>query len=126
MVKVVDKTSRLAHFEPSDPRVNFGHGKVGNGGKVNVSIGMVGNDGTNSEFYSLTSPLRDFAEQRNREKFHTPKNLAMATKGEAGELAAEFQWLTPEDSQSENLPAAARRSRNRRFVSPLFGCAIPA
>jgi NTP pyrophosphatase (non-canonical NTP hydrolase) len=70
---------------------------------VNVGIGMVGSDATNSEFHSLTSPLRDFAEQRNQEKFHTPKNLAMATTGEAGTLAAEFQWLTPETSRRENL-----------------------
>jgi hypothetical protein len=60
---------------------------------------MVGSDATNSEFHSLTSLLRDFAEQRNREKFHTPKNLAMATTSEAGELAAEFQWLMPEESR---------------------------
>ena len=36
--------------------------------------------------------------QRDWEKFHTPKNLAMALTGESGELLAEFQWLTPEES----------------------------
>ncbi len=36
--------------------------------------------------------------QRDWEKFHTPKNLAMALAGESGELLAEFQWLTPEES----------------------------
>jgi NTP pyrophosphatase (non-canonical NTP hydrolase) len=56
-----------------------------------------------SEFQSLTSLLRDFAERRDWEKFHTPKNLAMAATGEAGELSAEFQWLTPEESRRENL-----------------------
>ncbi|MFM8856392.1 MAG: nucleotide pyrophosphohydrolase [Actinomycetota bacterium] len=56
-----------------------------------------------SEFQSLTLLLRDFAQRRDWGKFHTPKNLAMATTGEAGELAAEFQWLTPEESRRENL-----------------------
>ncbi len=46
--------------------------------------------------------LRDFAERRDWGHFHTPKNLAMAVAGEAGELLAEFQWLTPEESKSLN------------------------
>jgi NTP pyrophosphatase (non-canonical NTP hydrolase) len=41
----------------------------------------------------LTHRLRDFAAARDWEKFHSPKNLAMAITAEAGELAAEFQWL---------------------------------
>ena len=52
-----------------------------------------------SEFDVLTNLLRDFAKARDWEKFHTPKNLAMALAGEAGELVAEFQWLTPAESQ---------------------------
>ena len=51
-----------------------------------------------SEFEELKSRLRAFAMQRDWEKFHTPKNLAMALAGESGELLAEFQWLTPEES----------------------------
>lgn len=47
---------------------------------------------------SLQDLLADFAERRDWEQFHTPKNLAMALTGEAGELAAEFQWLTPEQA----------------------------
>jgi dCTP diphosphatase len=46
----------------------------------------------------LTTEIRAFAVARDWEQFHTPKNLAMAIAGEAGELAAEFQWLTPEQS----------------------------
>ena len=42
--------------------------------------------------------IRKFAERRNWGQFHTPKNLAMALAGEAGELLAEFQWLTPVES----------------------------
>jgi len=57
-----------------------------------------------SEFDVLTNLLRDFAKARDWEKFHTPKNLAMALAGEAGELVAEFQWLTPTESQVGVLP----------------------
>ncbi|MFN8184437.1 MAG: nucleotide pyrophosphohydrolase [Candidatus Nanopelagicales bacterium] len=46
----------------------------------------------------LTQALRQFAAERDWEQFHTPKNLAMAVAGEAGELVAELQWLTPEES----------------------------
>lgn len=56
-----------------------------------------------SEFADLTARIRAFADDRNWEKFHTPKNLAMAVAGEAGELAAEFQWLTAEESALSSL-----------------------
>jgi NTP pyrophosphatase (non-canonical NTP hydrolase) len=41
----------------------------------------------------LTETLRAFTTEREWDQFHTPKNLAMALTGEAGELAAELQWL---------------------------------
>ncbi|MFD6755642.1 MULTISPECIES: nucleotide pyrophosphohydrolase [Micromonospora] len=46
----------------------------------------------------LVNQLRRFAEERDWQRFHTPKNLAMALAGEIGELLAELQWLTPEES----------------------------
>ena len=48
----------------------------------------------------LQAALAAFARERDWEQFHTPKNLAMALAGEAGELLALFQWLTPEESAS--------------------------
>lgn len=57
-----------------------------------------------SEIDELQAKIKDFADRRNWGIFHTPKNLAMAISGEAGELAAEFQWLTPEEA--ENLDVA--------------------
>ncbi|WP_106400133.1 nucleotide pyrophosphohydrolase [Actinocorallia populi] len=47
----------------------------------------------------LIGRLRQAVHERGWERFHTPKNLAMALAGEAGELLAEFQWLTPEESR---------------------------
>jgi len=58
----------------------------------------------------LTQEVRRFAEVRNWGQFHTPKNLAMAIAGEAGELAAEFQWLTPEESMNDALSSDQKRS----------------
>ena len=51
----------------------------------------------------LTSETRAFAIARDWLQFHTPKNLAMAIAGEAGELAAEFQWLTAEETAKGKL-----------------------
>ena len=48
----------------------------------------------------LTAAVRAFARDRDWEQFHTPKNLAMALAGEVGELLAELQWLTPEQSRA--------------------------
>jgi len=60
----------------------------------------------------LTERVRTFAQDRNWEQFHTPKNLAMALAGEVGELLAELQWLTPEQSaavmQDEELGPRVR------------------
>jgi len=43
--------------------------------------------------------LRKFAEDRNWEQFHSPKNLSMALAAEAAELLEIFQWLTEEESK---------------------------
>ena len=58
----------------------------------------------------LTDEVRSFADARDWHKFHTPKNLAMALAGEAGELLAEFQWLTPEESTVGSLSAEQKKA----------------
>lgn len=55
------------------------------------------------EIEALIEEVRAFAVSRDWEQFHTPKNLAMAIAGEAGELVAEFQWLKEEESQRSKL-----------------------
>ncbi|GAA1628841.1 nucleotide pyrophosphohydrolase [Nonomuraea maheshkhaliensis] len=61
-----------------------------------------------TELESLAERLREFARVREWEGFHTPKNLAMALAGEVGELVAEFQWLTAEESASPDPETLAR------------------
>ena len=58
-----------------------------------------------NEIASLKAEIRAFADARDWELFHTPKNLSMAVAGEAGELVAEFQWLTAEQSMKSALSA---------------------
>jgi len=60
---------------------------------------------------ALAHRLRDFAAERDWDQFHSPKNLAMALVGEAGELAAEFQWMTEAQSQAPD-PAQLARIRS--------------
>jgi len=50
----------------------------------------------------LKHRLRAFAEDRDWDKFHSPKNLSMALIAEAAELVEHFQWLT--EKQSASLP----------------------
>jgi NTP pyrophosphatase (non-canonical NTP hydrolase) len=57
------------------------------------------------EIEALITEIREFAISRDWEQFHTPKNLAMAIAGEAGELVAEFQWLKEEESTKSALSA---------------------
>ena len=51
----------------------------------------------------LAAEIKKFADARDWEQFHTPKNLSMAVAGEAGELVAEFQWLTADQSMRSNM-----------------------
>lgn len=59
-----------------------------------------------SEFNTLRDQLRLFAEERDWDQFHTPKNLLMALTGEVGELCEQFQWLT--DAESKTLDGHLR------------------
>jgi NTP pyrophosphatase (non-canonical NTP hydrolase) len=56
-----------------------------------------------SDIEDLMDEARQFAEVRHWTEFHTPKNLAMALAGEAGELVSEFRWLTPDEAQLDAL-----------------------
>ena len=48
---------------------------------------------------ALEAALQKFADDRDWQKYHSPKNLAMALTGEVGELVELFQWLTEEQSK---------------------------
>lgn len=52
------------------------------------------------DLHEIRDRLRAFAAERDWERFHTPKNLAMALAGETGEVLEHFQWLTAEASRA--------------------------
>ena len=59
------------------------------------------------ELSELREALREFAHDREWEKFHTPKNLAASVCIEAGELLEQFQWLNNGDGTE--VSAAAKK-----------------
>ena len=48
----------------------------------------------------LIEQIRAFNKERDWEKFHSPKNLAMALNVEVSEIAEHFQWLKEEESKN--------------------------
>lgn len=46
----------------------------------------------------LKGILRAFADERDWDQFHSPKNLCMALSVEVAELVEHFQWLTEAES----------------------------
>lgn len=56
-----------------------------------------------SDLLMLRDKLRAFAEARDWDQFHSPKNLSMALMVEVAELMEHFQWLT--EAQTCNLDA---------------------
>jgi len=61
----------------------------------------------------LKARVRAFVAERDWDRFHSPKNLAMALSVEASELVELFQWLTEEES------AALDADRRRRVAEEL-------
>lgn len=59
-----------------------------------------------NDLETLKLRLRDFADSRDWNQFHSPKNLCMALSVEIAEITEHFQWLTEE--QSRNLPQDKR------------------
>ena len=52
------------------------------------------------DFAALEAALQTFADERDWQQYHSPKNLAMALTGEVGELVELFQWCTEAESKS--------------------------
>jgi NTP pyrophosphatase (non-canonical NTP hydrolase) len=73
-----------------------------------------------SEFDGLRDLLREFAVERDWEQFHDPKNLAMAVASEAGELLAEFRWLTPGEANSKAIDEKKRKNVSHEMADTLI------
>jgi NTP pyrophosphatase (non-canonical NTP hydrolase) len=55
---------------------------------------------THQNLDEIKQRLRQFANERDWDQFHSPKNLSMALIAEAAELVEHFQWLTEDQSRS--------------------------
>ncbi len=66
--------------------------------------------GTGLTLEELTRIQRQFAEDRDWEQFHAPRNLTLALMGEVGELAECFQWLG-DDGAQPGLPGLSEEKR---------------
>ncbi len=65
------------------------------------------------DFAALEVALQKFADERDWQQYHSPKNLAMALTGEVGELVELFQWLNEEQSKKvAQDPKTARAVRD--------------
>lgn len=53
--------------------------------------------------------LRSFVAEREWEQFHDPKNLAMAVSSEAGELLAEYRWVSNAEADDYSRQAEPRQ-----------------
>lgn len=47
----------------------------------------------------LRATVQQFVDERDWNRFHSPKNLAMSAAIEAAELMEHFQWISMEDSR---------------------------
>ena len=63
---------------------------------------------------ALQRVLQRFADERDWEQFHAPKNLACALSVEAAELLEVFQWLSETQSRGNRSGTSAPRTRRRR------------
>lgn len=59
----------------------------------------------------LADALQRFADDRDWQQFHSPKNLLLALTGETGELCEIFQWMSETDAKD-----AAKRPETAQAV----------
>ena len=69
----------------------------------------------------LRDVLRRFADEREWDQFHSPKNLAIALSVEAAELLEQFQWISDQASRAPEPPASVRI---RHELADVFICLI--
>jgi NTP pyrophosphatase (non-canonical NTP hydrolase) len=71
-----------------------------------------------SDLLMLRDKLRVFAEARDWNQFHSPKNLSMALMVEAAELMEHFQWLT--EAQSNEITPDVKRAVGEELADILL------
>ncbi len=70
------------------------------------------------EIKEIQDKLAKFAEERDWDQFHSPKNLVMALTSEVGELTELFQWLT--EGQSSIKDDSSKTDEIRQEIADIF------
>ncbi|WFB36958.1 nucleotide pyrophosphohydrolase [Kiritimatiellota bacterium B12222] len=65
----------------------------------------------------LAKRLRTFAEERDWQQFHSPKNLTMALSVEVAELMEHFQWM---DGEASREPSEQTMEKIREEVADVY------
>ena len=65
----------------------------------------------------LIENITKFTKERDWEKYHTPKNLAMALSVEVSELLEHFQWASGEESKA---PSPEKRAAIRDEIGDVM------
>jgi dCTP diphosphatase len=72
-----------------------------------------------SDLDELRDRMRQFAAERDWQRFHDPKSVLLALVGEVGELAELFQWL-PAESAAELGGSEPLRTRAGEELSDVL------
>jgi len=75
----------------------------------------------NSTIQELKEKMAQFVEERDWEKYHSPKNLSMAIAIEAAELMEKFQWLDGDDSRKE---ISCNKKEIEEELADIFSCLL--
>jgi dCTP diphosphatase len=85
----------------------YGHANTSPRGAHVAPQRHLGESGGVRDLAEFRERQRAFVAERDWDRFHSPKNLAMALSVEAAELVELFQWLT--EAESASLDADRRR-----------------
>ena len=73
-------------------------------------------------YKKINDEITKFVDERDWDKFHTPKNLSMALSVEASELVEIFQWREGEDFEDPQILQAAEEELSDIFYYTVRMC----
>lgn len=73
-----------------------------------------------TQIEDLKKRILAFAQERDWEQFHSPKNLSMAISAEAAELMEHFLWQSAESSRKEVLEEPLREKITEEIADILI------
>ena len=74
------------------------------------------------DYKKIQNQINKFVEERDWDKFHTPKNLSMALSVEASELVEIFQWKDAQDFQDPQTLQEAEEELSDIFYYTVRMC----